>query len=138
MRRAGKAVLFIHHSGKRGSQRGSSKKEDTLDVVINLRPPKNYSPEQGARFELHFEKYRHGAGETLQPLEATLLHDETGGTTWQVTDVKEGLVDIALSLIDQGLSMTEVADRLDVDKSTISRWAKRAATRSRGPRKSIQ
>jgi hypothetical protein len=29
-----------------------------LDTVIALRRPKDYSPEQGARFEIHFEKLR--------------------------------------------------------------------------------
>src|SRR5437867_3298233 len=49
MRRLGKSVLFIHHSGKGGGQRGSSKREDTLDVVIHLRKPEDYTPDQGAR-----------------------------------------------------------------------------------------
>ena len=29
-----------------------------LDTVIALRRPEDYSPEQGARFEIHFEKLR--------------------------------------------------------------------------------
>ncbi|MBX9704534.1 MAG: helicase RepA family protein, partial [Silvanigrellaceae bacterium] len=35
-RRQGKSVMFIHHAGKSGSQRGTSKREDTLDTVIAL------------------------------------------------------------------------------------------------------
>lgn len=33
LRSKGKSVLFIHHSNKSGSQRGTSKKEDILDTV---------------------------------------------------------------------------------------------------------
>jgi len=58
MGRAGKSVLFVHHSGKGGGQRGTSRKEDVLDTVIALRRPTDYAPEQGARFEIHFEKAR--------------------------------------------------------------------------------
>ena len=37
-RRAGRSVLFVHHAGKSGLQRGTSRKEDVLDTVIALRP----------------------------------------------------------------------------------------------------
>lgn len=33
LRKAGKSVIFIHHAGKGGQQRGTSKKEDVLDTV---------------------------------------------------------------------------------------------------------
>ena len=58
LRRQGVAVLLIHHAGTNGRQRGTSRREDALDTVIALRRPDDYSPEQGARFEVHFEKLR--------------------------------------------------------------------------------
>jgi len=57
-RRAGRAIVFFHHAGKGGAQRGTSRREDVLDTVISLRRPSDYSPDQGARFELHYEKSR--------------------------------------------------------------------------------
>lgn len=50
MRATGRTVIFIHHSGKGGQQRGTSKREDLLDVVMLLKRPADYSPVQGARF----------------------------------------------------------------------------------------
>lgn len=47
-RKEGRAVIFVHHSGKGKQQRGSSRREDLLDVVINLRHPADYTPERGA------------------------------------------------------------------------------------------
>ena len=41
-RRNGRAVLFVHHAGKGGTQRGTSRKEDVLDTVIALRRPEDY------------------------------------------------------------------------------------------------
>ena len=36
LRQRGISVLFVHHAGKGGAQRGTSRREDLLDVVINL------------------------------------------------------------------------------------------------------
>lgn len=63
LRKLGKSVLFIHHSGKSGSQRGTSKREDILDTVICLKHPSDYDAQMGACFELHYEKARSIIGE---------------------------------------------------------------------------
>jgi putative DNA primase/helicase len=68
LRRRGISVLFVHHAGKGGAQRGTSKREDVLDTVIVLRHPDNYSPSDGARFEVHLDKARGVYGEQAQPL----------------------------------------------------------------------
>ena len=68
LRRKGIAVLIIHHAGVNGRQRGTSRREDALDTVIALRRPADYSPKEGARFEVHLEKARAlvGAGLCLR------------------------------------------------------------------------
>lgn len=58
LRRRGITVLVVHHSGKNGGQRGTSRREDVLDLVLNLRRPQDYSSEDGAKFEVHVEKGR--------------------------------------------------------------------------------
>ena len=75
LRKRGKSILFIHHSGKSGLQRGTSKKEDILDTVITLKHSKDYSPDEGARFEVHFEKNRGLYGDDAKPFEASLSLD---------------------------------------------------------------
>ena len=65
-RRLGRTVIFLHHAGKGGTQRGTSNREDVLDTVISLRHPNDYSPEQGARFEVHYEKNRNFYGEAVR------------------------------------------------------------------------
>ncbi|MBS0518546.1 MAG: AAA family ATPase, partial [Proteobacteria bacterium] len=78
LRRRGMAVLLVHHAGKDGTQRGTSRREDVLDLVLALRRPADYAPDQGARFELHFEKARGLHGEAVAPFEARLVTDGTG------------------------------------------------------------
>jgi hypothetical protein len=50
-----------------------SRREDVLDTVVNLRRPEDY--EQGARFEVHFDKSRGFMGKDAEPFEATLSDD---------------------------------------------------------------
>jgi hypothetical protein len=78
LRRRGVAVLIIHHAGVNGRQRGTSRREDALDTVIGLRRLADYSPEEGARFEVHIEKARTLAGEGALPFEATVEPLDTG------------------------------------------------------------
>jgi putative DNA primase/helicase len=56
LRRRGVSVLIVHHAGTNGRQRGTSRREDALDTVIALRRPEDYSPDQGARFEIPFRE----------------------------------------------------------------------------------
>ncbi|MBV5346163.1 MAG: AAA family ATPase, partial [Rhodoferax sp.] len=49
-KRAGRTVIVIHHSGKAGKQRGSSKHEDALDWSINLMSDKQSPPDGALRF----------------------------------------------------------------------------------------
>ena len=72
---ANKSVLVIHHGGKSGQQRGTSRKEDVLDTVIALRKPPDYQADQGARFEIHFEKSRGFFGPEAEPFEVRLVGD---------------------------------------------------------------
>jgi DNA-binding transcriptional ArsR family regulator len=121
-RAAGRSILFVHHSGKSGAQRGTSRREDLLDVVIALRPPQDYDQAQGARFEVHFEKARHLHGPEAESFEAALDEDADGG--WRVTGI-EGKVDKQIiDRLELGLSMTEIGRELGLDKSNISRRVK--------------
>ena len=72
LRRRGVSVLIVHHAGKGGEQRGTSRREDVLDTSISLRRPSDYIPTEGAKFEVHFEKARGIHGDKAKPFEAKL------------------------------------------------------------------
>ena len=77
-RSAGRSVLFIHHAGKTGKQRGTSKREDIMDTVIALERPDDYRESEGARFVVKFKKARHCAGEDAESFEAWLESSDEG------------------------------------------------------------
>ena len=116
-RAAGKSVLLIHHAGKGGSQRGTSRKEDVLDSVVSLKRPIDYDASQGARFEVHFTKSRGFFGEDAAPFEARLIEGR-----WETGEiVVDDSADTILALKDGGASVREIAERLGVPKSTVAR-----------------
>jgi hypothetical protein len=124
-RQKGRSVLFIHHSGKNGLQRGTSKREDLLDVVISLRRSSDYDPASGACFEIHYEKARHLCGPDVDPIEAKLIVDSAGLSTWEWRSVADSTFDRVVSLANEGLSQREITNELEVHRSTVSRaWRK--------------
>jgi hypothetical protein len=118
-RAAGRSVIFVHHSGKSGAQRGTSRREDLLDVVIALRNPPEYDPKDGARFEVHFEKARHLHGPEAESFEATL--DETAPGGWSVASIESNVDQQIVERLALGLSLTEIGRELGVHRSTVSR-----------------
>jgi hypothetical protein len=125
-RQQGRSVLFIHHSGKGGAQRGTSKREDILDTVISLKRPAEYNPADGAVFEVHFEKTRDMHGEDAQPFEARLQTDQHGLAVWTSSSVEDSTFDRVVTLANDGLNQKDIATELGINKSNVSRHMRRA------------
>lgn len=120
-RREGRAVLFVHHAGKGGQQRGSSRREDLLDVSIQLKHPSDYQPEQGARFEVLFDKARGLFGDDVKPIEASLSHDQNGRQVWTCRKADGAKTDRVAELKALGMSAAEIAAELGMHRSTVYR-----------------
>ncbi len=127
-RAQGRSILFIHHSGKSGQQRGTSKREDLLDTVLMLKRPTDYNPADGAVFEMHFEKARGIFGKDTEPFEARLATDAAGTQTWTIRGIEDSTADRIADLRKLGLSQSEIAKELGVNRSTICRAFKRSSS----------
>jgi bifunctional DNA primase/polymerase-like protein/AAA domain-containing protein/primase-like protein len=125
LRREGKTVIFIHHAGKGGTQRGTSRREDVLDISIHLSQPSDYQPDQGARFEVHFLKTRGILGDAAKPFEATLIVRD-GKAEWQVKDLADVMLQRAAELFNDGVTVRDVAEELKISKSSAQRLRNRA------------
>jgi putative DNA primase/helicase len=131
LRRKGVAVLLVHHAGVNGRQRGTSRREDALDTVIGLRRPADYSPEQGARFEVHVEKARTLVGDGALPFEAAIEPFTTEGgqsaIRWVARDLKPSVFEQAFALFQEGRTVRQVKTVLGVSHGEAGRLRLRAA-----------
>jgi putative DNA primase/helicase len=124
LRAAGRSVLLVHHAGKGGAQRGTSRKEDVLDTVISLSRPPGYSATEGARFEVRFTKSRGFWGLDAEPFEARYSDGRWTTTAIVAEDSDEALA----ALRADGLSIRAIAERSGLSKSEVQRRLKGGET----------
>jgi hypothetical protein len=62
-RRAGISVVIVHHAGRSGKMRGTSKREDDTFWIIELEDEKDEAT-KGAKFRMRFSKNRNDKGES--------------------------------------------------------------------------
>lgn len=126
LRRSGRSVLLIHHAGKTGAQRGTSRREDVLDTVLALRRPSGYRPEEGARFDVVVEKGRSIHGDDARTIEVSLLDDGGGGLRWTYRTHEESLTARVAELLSEGMTYRQVATELGIGLATVTRHRRAA------------
>ena len=125
----GIASVLLHHTNKSGDQRGTSGREDNIDVSITLKKPQNYVAEDGARFIVHFNKSRSVSVKDLpliQDMEFKLTTDDSGHATWITRNVKAETRREVLKMIDEGVDNKTICETLDITKGRISQIRKKA------------
>ena len=115
--------MIVHHAGKGGEQRGTSRREDVLDTSLSLRRPTDYHAPEGARFEVHFEKARGIHGNRAKPFEAK-LEICNGAILWTIREIEDVNLARVKALLDDGLTIREIADETGIPKSTVGRFRK--------------
>lgn len=121
-RSAGRSVLLVHHAGKTGAQRGTSKREDVLGTVVQLKRPAGYEASEGARFEVHFTKARGFFGDAASPLVAHYL----GNGRWTYGPLEAAQTDEVAERYRKGQTVRDIATTLGKSTSTISHALKAA------------
>ena len=128
LRFLGISTLLVHHTNKEGGQRGTSAREDNLDISLCLQRPMDYFPQDGARFVVKFTKTRIRT-EDLPKIEDTEFQLKIGLNdvlTWSYKNVRgHNKVEI-LKMLDQGVSQKEIVETLGIDKGYVSRIKKQA------------
>ena len=123
LRKRGIAVLIVHHSGKNGGQRGISKREDILDLVIHLEHSKagkkttsedDENSSFGGKCKVVFEKNRNLGGKQIASFDIALVDKDNGGIEW--VDVYS----IVKTMYENGGTCRSIAEITGISKSTIS------------------
>jgi len=126
LRRRGKAVLFVHHAGKNGVQRGTSKREDILDTVVMLEHADGYKPSEGASFNVTFSKARHFSGEDATGFHAC-LSTQSGESYWIISDIpsSDTKVKNVAEKKNSGATIQEIRDETGYSKSQVETLIKK-------------
>jgi hypothetical protein len=122
LRFSGIATIMLHHTGKEGSQRGTSAREDNIDVSMILKRPHDYVAEDGARFICHFTKTRVKTSD-LQLVADTqfqLSEDRDGRFCWTWSNVKGHIKVEVLRMLDEGHKYEAITDALGITKGRVS------------------
>jgi hypothetical protein len=126
-RRAGRAVLLVDTANRQGAMRGTTRREDMLDLVMALRRPADWCASDGARFELHFGKANALHGPGLQPMLVHLRTAPGAAATWHCESLPSTLLDRAVVLLRQGVKAEAAAAALGISPA----WAYRLQRRAR-------
>ena len=84
------STIFAHHPNKQGQQRGTSAREDNIDIIYNLIWPVHYKSSDAVYFVARNEKRRNVP--PIHPLDdftMRLVTDPLGRLTWSEGDAKE-------------------------------------------------
>jgi len=104
---------------------GSRANLPVLVTVAALRRPQDYRPDQGARFEVHFEKHRGFHGADAEPFEAR-YEERDGAAVWTRATIADVDLKRVVDAIREGMSIREAATTLDMNKSKVERLKSKA------------
>jgi DnaB-like helicase N terminal domain/AAA domain len=126
LRRRKVAVVIVHHAGRSGEMRGTSRREDNVFWIIALDDAKkNADDKRGARFISRFTKPSRNTQDEVPPYEWHFVTEPSGEVTIAYKEAQT--MDVFLGLIEDGVTeCSAIADEMKVSKATISRMAKKA------------
>lgn len=123
LRFAGITSILLHHTNKTGAQRGTSAREDNIDLSIILKQPADYEADKGADFILSFSKSRVAFDDLgkLQDVHFTLGTDRDGRLAWTWQRAKSERKREILALLDAGEAISDIAALVGVSKQYVSK-----------------
>jgi hypothetical protein len=96
-------------------------------VVICLKHKDDYDSEEGASFQVHFEKAREFAGNAAASFQVKLIEVEKGVLKWHVTDLDNDstILEVA-QLANEGLTIAKIQEKTRLSKSQVETRLKKA------------
>jgi AAA domain len=131
LRRRKIAVILVHHAGRSGEMRGTSRREDSVFWIIKLEEDPDYN-DKGCSFIQRFDKERNSPQShynhyiwTFKPTGE--CYDNPSGSieiTYKTASLKSRVYDL---IVDGLTTCRQIAEELGASPSSISRAAKELA-----------
>ena len=120
-------TILAHHTNRSGGQRGTSGREDNIDISILLKHPEGYTAEDGVSFIVSFTKARIATPQ-LSKIADTAFRmeiDHTGKTVWTWKAVKQQLKEQILNMHKEGMNPKDIANDLKCSHQHVYQTIKR-------------
>jgi putative DNA primase/helicase len=120
----GRTIFLVHHEGKSGKQRGTSKRENVLDVVLGLKERQDLVDGKESAFELNFNKNRDFYGDDVK---SQILHlsTESGKVEWRREPMEASKQERATEMLAKGEPTTAIMEATDLSKGRVSQLRKK-------------
>lgn len=126
LRRRGIAVVIVHHAGRNGLMRGTSRREDAAFWIVSLAETKDTGGDpRGARFVSRFTK-RRNAQDQIPAIEWHYQTDPTTGEVRRSYKVADNLGILRQMVVDGITSCSDLAEEMGISKGQVSKLAKQA------------
>src|SRR5262249_35801031 len=121
LRRRKIAVVIVHHAGRSGEMRGTSKREDNVFWIIALDDAKrNADDKPGARFISRFTKPSRNTQDDVPAFEWHFVTDQATGMVSVACELAQTM-DVFLGLIEDGVTECgQIAQEMKTSPATIS------------------
>ena len=122
LRFAGISTIVLHHTNKSGGQRGTSAREDNINVNIELRKPKGHIVTDGAKFDVIFKKARISTKDqhSLHGYRFELIL-EGEKAFWSCKKPGRDRKEAVLVLNKEGFNIKEIADQLECTPQNVGK-----------------
>ena len=129
LRRHRIAVVIVHHAGRSGEMRGTSRREDNVFWIIALEDLKQGAgtseERKGAHFVSRFTKPSRNTQDEMPSYRWHFVTGKDGVVTVSCEEAEE--LEIFRKIIEEGvIRCGEIAEEMKVSPATVSRLAKRA------------
>ena len=128
LRQRGITILIVHHAGRNGQMRGSSRREDMAHWIISLKDTSD-DDRKAKSFTTSFIKVRN-CPEREAPVLQWTLKDE-GETISSVCQPFSGPEALCALICEGHTKATLIAEEMGVRPSTVSKWARKLADAGR-------
>jgi hypothetical protein len=125
LRRRRIAVVIIHHAGRNGAMRGTSRREDAAFWSIRLTEVNEQAEIQcGARFISRFDKNRNSTEQEAPSLEWHFALQPDGGTKISFKPLNG--IEVFRQWVETGLTnCTDIAHEMGISKGQVAKLAKK-------------
>jgi len=123
LRGRGISVIVVHHSGKSGDQRGTSRREDIMNTIISLKKVSDEEVSNDLTIKVEYVKCRGFYGEDSKSFMAKFINTDAGNR-WEYILEKRTNAEIVKDLLGLGMGVNDIMLETGLSRASVYRLKK--------------